>query len=167
MKRHLGFIFFLLLVFTACQQATAPKTTTNSLIESKADSTLLHKPVTLDGKPVQASLDSIIHHARMGDCEGMASWLVFKTGNSAESWKRSLRYDDAQEQLAVEKECAKLQVLVTGLQDYAYLEFATTQEKEGEWLIWKVKLLYQDGESEVSTFAFLKVANSYLLGDIE
>jgi hypothetical protein len=167
MKRHLGFIFFILLVFAACQKAPAPKTITNSPIEPKADSILKPEPVTLDGKPVQAALDSILHHARQGDCEGMAPWLVFKSGNTAETWKRSLRYNDDEEQLAIEKECAKLQVLVTGLQDYSYVEFASTQDAEGEWLIWKVKLNYQDGENEASTFAFLKVGDRYLLGDIE
>jgi hypothetical protein len=97
----------------------------------------------------------------------MAPFLIFNDGKSADSWHRGLRYDVEAEKLAAEKECAKLQVFVTGLQTYEFYEFATEQEHEGEWLIWKVRFHYSDGGPDEKAFAFLKGANGYLLGDID
>ena len=93
--------------------------------------------------------------------------LVYREGDGNDAWHRGLRYEIPEEQLAAEKECAKLQVLVTGLQAHEYLEFATEKEREGEWLIWKVALHYQDGENDEKVFAFLKIGAQYLLGDID
>jgi hypothetical protein len=152
-----------LFALSACQQPSkSPNNTTTN--------TPTPKPIldpAKDGEAVKAALTTILTHAQMGDCESMAPLLAYKTGNSPDTWHRGLRYDVEPEKLEAEKECAKLQVLVTGMQQYIFTEFATEQEQEGEWLIWKVKLQYQGGESAEKAFAFLEVADGYILGDID
>lgn len=151
----------------ACQPSTKSNAAKPSTLTVSADSVAINETTLPDGEPIKAALDSIFAHARLGDCIGMATKLVYKEGDGSDTWHRGMRYDVPEEQLATEKECAKLQVLVTGLQEHRYLEFATAKEKEGEWLIWKVALQYQDGESDEKVFAFLKIGEDYLLGDID
>ncbi|MEY3442967.1 MAG: hypothetical protein RLZZ519_1248 [Bacteroidota bacterium] len=168
MKLRYIFGILLLLAFGfACQSGTKSSATDPTKTVLPADSEATNVATTRDGEPIKAALDSIFDHAMHGDCIGMASMLVYKEGDGSDTWHRGMRYEVPEEQLATEKECAKLQVLVTGLQEHRYLEFATEQEKEGEWLLWKVALQYQDGESDEKVFAFLKVGEDYLLGDID
>lgn len=126
-----------------------------------------HSTATIpDGQAVKAALDTVLALARAGNCVDMAPLLAFHGERSSDAWHRALRYEVEAEKLEVEKECAKLQVLVTGLASHTCEEFATEVEDEGEWLIWKVTLAYQDGDTELRSFAFLQVKGTYLLGDI-
>ncbi|MBP6721500.1 MAG: hypothetical protein KA239_04200 [Bacteroidia bacterium] len=151
----------------ACKPSPQPKPAEAAKTMVAQDSAIESNTSSADGEPVKAALDSILQKARLGDCNGMAPLLVYREGDGNDAWHRGLRYETPEEQLAAEKECAKLQVLVTGLQAHEYLEFATEKEREGEWLIWKVALHYQDGENDEKVFAFLKIGAQYLLGDID
>ncbi|MFM2376496.1 MAG: hypothetical protein RLZZ165_1593 [Bacteroidota bacterium] len=117
------------------------------------------------GGPAKEALNLILDLAKAGDCETIAPLLAYKSG--ADAWKRGMHYNVLEERLEAEKECAKLEVIVAGLQHLEFLEFSTDVEREGEWLIWIVKLSYEDGTTEEKAFAFLNVSGIHLLGDID
>jgi hypothetical protein len=118
-----------------------------------------------DGGPAKEALNLILELAKAGDCETIAPLLTYKSG--VDAWRRGMRYHVLEERLEAEKECAKLQVIATGLQRIDFLEFSRDVEREGEWLVWTVRLSYQDGTTEQKAFAFLNVSGSHLLGDID
>lgn len=157
----------LTLLALACNQPVAVSGKTDPPSVAAIDSQPATPTTAADGEPVKQALHLILNLAKIGDCANMAPLLAFQEGEGSDIWHRGLRYDVIEEQLAAEKECAKLQVLVTGLQGYTFQEFSSEQEDEGEWLIWKVALQYQDGETDEKIFAFLRVPKGYLLGDID
>jgi hypothetical protein len=166
-RRHFLAVALVICLLSACEQqpqANPKGGTTTVPVDTVAT---LPKTNAAGGEPIKEVLNQILTFAKAGDCAGMAPMLAYHEGKGSDTWHRGLNYEVLEEQLAAEKECAKLQVIVTGLQNHTFQEFATAQEAEGEWLVWKVKLQYQGEETDERAFAFLKVGDSYLLGDID
>lgn len=161
--RFLGLLAALIVLASACNKT--PATTSNP----PAD-----KPVTTpkpteggEGDAVKAAVQQLLDLATAGNCAAMAPLLALNNSNTPEDWKRGMNYDTPKEKVAVDKQCAKLQVIVTGLKDYTFEEFSKEKESEGEWNIWVVAMHYEDGSDETRTFAMLAQGNGYLLGDID
>lgn len=117
------------------------------------------------GEELKEPLNQLLELAKQGNCKAMDGKLA--RHEKSGPWKHSLSYSDEQERLEIEKMCAKLQVMVAGLDHVEFAEFIRETESEGEWNVWEVVLHYQDGSSEKNAFAFLPSDQGYLLGDID
>lgn len=165
MNRHLLLSITLLLsmIVMACEPKSGPPVTikTDSVPERP-------KPQhAADEQKVGAALNTILELAQKGACEQLAAHMVYHDTLSPGAWHRSLDYAVESEQIAADKECAKLQVIVMGMESHTLTEFATVTEDEGEWLIWEVIFEREDKTTERKKFGFLKVEDQYLLGDID
>lgn len=163
------FVLCLIIVFAACSPSASGNTTAAN---SDTDTTAKvdppkPAPVAAGGEAVKAAVEQLFDFAKKGDCAAMAPLLALRNSNTAEDWKRGLRYDMPKEKVMVDKQCAQLQVIMAGLKTYDYKEFAQETESEGEWNIWVLDMQYEDGSKEERAFAFLKNGNGYILGDID
>lgn len=157
----LGLVLPMLLL--SCEPKTgAPRIPSADSIPAQPKS--LH---AADGGQVGAALNTILELAQRGACEDLAGHIVYQDTLSPGAWNRPLDYTVESEQIAADKECAKLQVMVMGMESHTLTEFATVTEDEGEWLIWEVLFEREDSSTERKKFGFLKVGNRYLLGDID
>lgn len=167
MKFRFLFCVGVILLLGACTQPVKPPAVNGG----KPADTLAAppKPSTsqADAGAVKRALLDLLELAKAGDCAGLAPSIALRVGTGDDVWHRGLRYEVEEEKLEADKECAMLQVIVTGLQETRFLEFTTVDEREGEWLVWNVELKYADGTVEQKAFAFLNANGLYLLGDID
>ncbi|MFN8398077.1 MAG: hypothetical protein U0176_25900 [Bacteroidia bacterium] len=159
----LSITLLLSLVVMACEPKSGPpKIATTDSIPDRP------KPQhAADEQQVGAALNTILELAQKGACEELAEHLVYHDTLSPGAWQRSIDYAVESEQIAADKECAKLQVIVMGMASHTLTEFATVTEDEGEWLIWEVLFEREDNTTERKKFGFLRVGEQYLLGDID
>ncbi len=167
MKRHfIGLAALLILLLMACNQPATTSATGGPVAEPPK--AILEPGGTAEGgEPVKKAVEQLLDLAKVGDCAAMAPLLALRQSNTDQDWKRGMRYDTPTERAAVDKQCAQLQVMMTGIKTHTYKEFAKEKESEGEWNIWTVEMLYEDGNQENRAFAFLRNGNGFILGDID
>jgi hypothetical protein len=164
MKRYfIGLAASLMLLLMACNQPAG----TGVQLPPTPKPILEPGKTTEGGEPVKKAVEQLLDLAKVGDCAAMAPLLALRQSNTDQDWKRGMRYDTPTERAAVDKQCAQLQVIMTGLKAHTYKEFAQEKESEGEWNIWTVEMLYEDGSQEDRAFAFLRNGNGFILGDID
>ncbi len=164
MKMPLLAILALVFVFMqACDKPAATATEPTVVAEVPAEAVT----PSADGKAVRSAVEQLLDAAKNGDCAAMAPLLALRDTDTPEDWKRGMRYETPAEKVAVDKQCAQLQVIVTGLKTYDFKEFAQEKESEGNWNIWVLDMQYEDGTQEKRSFAFLAQGNGYILGDID
>lgn len=166
MKMHLLAVVALVFVLMqACNKPAAQPVTVPTLMPD-AQPKAVAAPVA-GGQAVKAAVEKLFEVAKSGDCAAMAPLLALRNTNTPEDWMRGMRYETAAEKVAVDKQCAQLQVIVTDLKTYDFKEFVQEKESEGEWNVWVMDLHYEDGSQEERSFAFLSHGNGYILGDID
>ena len=158
-----------LLVFLAlaCNKPRESAAVGATLPTSSPDPKPASPLASANGEAVKAALDKLLDLAQNGECSAMAPLIALSHSDTDDDWKRSMRYDVPNERVKVDKECARLQVLVADLKGHKFQDFSQEDESEGQWNIWTVGLQYNDGNTEIHSFAFLPNGNGYLLGDID
>lgn len=162
----------LLVLFCACapkekgssEPQTAKAPTEKKVAPQPAPSDNL---LAQDKKLVQQAVEQLFEVCRDNDFSQAADLLVYRGDNAERKWKSAYRWENEDEQLAVSSQCAKIQVMLTDLDSYDFKEFFKENESEGEWNIWVVDMNYSDGSTEEMSFAYLRVKNNFLLGDID
>lgn len=148
---------------TADKRATAPAT------EKPVPADPEPQPAATSGaaKEVRETVEELFEICQNGDFSQAAALLVYRGDDPERKWKSPMNYEKESERLDVNKRCAQLQVLLTGLKSHEFLEFFQETESEGEWNIWTMAFEYEDGTREEQSLAFLRVDQAYLLGDID
>lgn len=162
--RFLGLMAMLFLSLAACKDSTPPA---NSPTTEVPPATPPPATTAVGADAVKAAVQQLLDLATAGDCAAMAPMIALSHTNTADDWKRGMNYATPAEKIAVDKQCAMLQVIVTDMKDYQFKEFSQEKESEGEWNIWVVEMKYADGSAEERAFAMLAQGNGYLLGDID
>ena len=102
-----------------------------------------------------------------GKSNELAEYIVYRGDDKNRKWKDHCRYNVEEEKHQVQN---LHQRIVSRYLPYKYefLKFFSQKESEGEWLIWEMKFETEDNERPKKVyFAFLKVGDRYLLGDID
>lgn len=119
------------------------------------------------GKPeFKNSLDervkSIIAAVKENDINEFGSNLVYRGNDETRRWKTALNVNDSLEKQQAMNFMDRVSRAVEGCADYKTGEINTERESEGTWII----LPLQCGDKTVQ-FAFLKIGDKVLLGDID
>ena len=163
-------ILVLMLFFFGCndvQQEKKPEEQTKTVQPIPEPSKEALASAKKNEKEVKAVLEELLELAKDGNCKEMASKLIYRGENASQAWKRSLKYENVDDRIAIEKQCGILQVLVMGLKKTDFIGFSQETESEGTWNIWEVKMEYMDGSAENKFFAFLPIQGGFALADID
>lgn len=158
----------LLLLLVACSGNPSAETENGAKTAPVANQQPEQQPIQeSDGEDVKDVLEKLLGLVHKDNFADAAPLIAYRGDDQARRWKSTCNYQAEDEKQYVDKLCAKLQALQSGLEKKQYLEFIREKESEGEWNVWVVQLIYEDGNKEETAFAFLKIGDSYALGDID
>lgn len=119
-----------------------------------------------DKENVKQTIKKLFELVEAGKSNQLANYIVYRGNDKNRKWKDNCHYD-------VEEEKYQVQNLHQKIADrylpykYEFVNFFSEKESEGEWLVWEMKFFTGDDETKKVYFAFLKVNDQYLLGDID
>ena len=95
----------------------------------------------------------------------LADYIVYRGKDNKRKRKDFCRYENPEEKHQVQNLHQRIAERYLPY-DYNFVKFFTEKESEGRWLIWEMEFMINDKPKKVY-FAFLKVGDRYLLGDID
>lgn len=95
-----------------------------------------------------------------------ASYIVYAGDDEKRRWKSPANYRNADEKEQVDEICTKINSTVNQDSSYRVVHYSTNKESEGEWHVIGVQYR-KNGKEKKAAFAFLKVNDRFLLGDID
>ncbi len=113
-------------------------------------------------KTLEGKVKNIIALVKGDSLQGFAENLVYRGDDESRKWKSQLNFNDASEKQHATDFMQRVRRSITGCDDYKTNEVRTESESEGLWIV----LPLQCGNKTVS-FAFLRINNELLLGDID
>lgn len=116
---------------------------------------------------VKAALQALIRECEQADYEAAGRHMIYRGDNADMKWKEPVNYKNEDDKPYVEKTCAKIQAILHTSKSLKFNKFFTETESEGTWLVWLVDVMYEDGSSKETAFAFLAYGKNYGLGDID
>ncbi|MFH1436246.1 MAG: hypothetical protein ABIJ56_11065 [Pseudomonadota bacterium] len=122
-------------------------------------------PLAKDEAVKQAAL-KLFEHCKNGENEKAAAYIIYRGPDVERKWKSVYRYDVEAEKEPVDEICADIKQMLAASSSYEFTQFETETESEGEWLVWEVEF-QTGGGADKAYFAFLRVRDSYALGDID
>ena len=118
-----------------------------------------------DKRKVKATIQKMFSIVEEGKSMELAKYIVYRGDDRDRKWKDYCRYENLQEKHQVQSIHQRIVDRYLPY-DYKFIKFLSQKESEGEWLVWQLNFQTDKGLKEVY-FAFLKVGDKYLLGDID
>jgi hypothetical protein len=107
-------------------------------------------------------IKKIIASVKENDLPAFAQNLVYRGEDETRKWKTQLNFNDNTEKQQSEEFMQRVKRAIENCTDYKTGDIKTENESEGTWIIMPMLC----GNKTVS-FAFLKIGENYLLGDID
>ncbi len=123
------------------------------------------EPLAKDEAVKQAAL-KLFEHCKNGENEQAAAYIIYRGKDVDRKWKSVYRYDVEEEKKPVDEICADIKQMLSASSSYEFKQFETETESEGEWCVWEVEFQMASG-ADKAYFAFLRIRDSYALGDID
>ena len=95
-----------------------------------------------------------------------ASYIVYQGENEKRKWKDVADYTKPEEKKGVDEICYRINSTINQDSSYQIIEYTTERESEGTWHVLIVSYM-RKGQSKKSAFAFLKIKDRFVLGDID
>lgn len=124
------------------------------------------KPSLSKDEAVKQAALKLFEHCKNGENDKAAAYIIYRGPDVERKWKSVYRYDVEDEKEQVDEICADIKQQLAASSSYEFTRFETETESEGEWLVWEVEF-QMGGSVDKLYFAFLKIRDSYALGDID
>lgn len=95
-----------------------------------------------------------------------ARYIVYRGDDKKRAWKVFANYSNAEEKKGVDEICTRINGSVNRDSSYTISRYFTEKESEGTWHVLMVNYR-RNGIEKKAAFAFLKIGNSFGLGDID
>lgn len=95
-----------------------------------------------------------------------APYIVYKGDDEKRKWKVAANYSDPKEKEQVNNVCYKINETVNQDSSYKIVGYLTQKESEGEWHVLLINYV-RKGKDKRAAYAFLKIGDKFLLGDID
>lgn len=95
-----------------------------------------------------------------------APYVVYRGEDKNRKWKDIANYSNPNEKTGVDAICERINQSVNQDSNYKILQYSTETESEGTWYILMVSFI-RKGVEKKAAFAFLKINNRFVLGDID
>ncbi len=95
-----------------------------------------------------------------------APYIVYRGDNANRKWKSACNYNNPSEKEQVDATCERINQSINQDSTFKIVEYMTEKESEGTWHVLMVQYL-KKGTLKTTAFAFLKIGNKFLLGDID
>ncbi len=95
-----------------------------------------------------------------------ARFIVYRGEDKARAWKEVANYRKEEDKKGVDEICLRINGTVNRDTGYHIIKYLTEKESEGTWHVLIVTYNKQ-GVTKQATFAFLKIGDKFLLGDID
>ena len=119
------------------------------------------------GEPSKEALQALFGLVLSDAYDSAAHYIAYRGLERTDDFTRSFNYASPDERVEVDKVCTKIKVMLHDLTETRFLEFYTEKESEGEWQVWQMEFVHEDGESTQAAFGLLDVQGQMLLGDID
>jgi hypothetical protein len=103
---------------------------------------------------------------QLGTFYKAAPYIVYRGDDKKRAWKDFANYSNATEKNGVNAACLRINETVNRDTAYSITQYLTEKETEGTWHILLVRYT-KNGSTKEAAFAFLKIGNSFALGDID
>lgn len=104
--------------------------------------------------------------SELGTFYKVAPYIVYRGEDKKRSWKVAADYTKEEEKKGVDEVCYKINNGINQDSNFVIKGFRTESESEGVWYVLTVSYI-RKGKPKTSEFAFLKIKNRFLLGDID
>jgi hypothetical protein len=126
-----------------------------------------------DEESVKDTAKTLIETVKKLDVEGtiedneeyfrvVAPHLAYRGPDKNRSWKDGLNYDNPDEREMIADYMEDIYDMFRGVDNYTFGKIETETESEGTWYILEINI-----KSSTRYFAFLKVNDTFILGDID
>lgn len=95
-----------------------------------------------------------------------APYIVYRGDDKKRAWKDVANYSNVTEKKGVDETCLRINETVNRDTAYTITRYFTETESEGTWHILRVRYT-KKGTIREAAFAFLKIGNKFVLGDID
>lgn len=95
-----------------------------------------------------------------------AHYIVYRGEDKKRAWKDVSNYNDKEEKKHVDEVCYRINSSINQDSTYKIVKYFTEKESEGTWHVLMVTYK-RKGVEKKTAFAFLKINNSFCLGDID
>jgi len=95
-----------------------------------------------------------------------APYIVYQGGNDKRKWKDAADYKNPKEKEEVDQICFRINQTLNQDSSYRITGYRNEKESEGEWHVLSVAYM-KKGKEKHAAFAFLKINERFLLGDID
>jgi len=103
----------------------------------------------------------LIDWARNDNIEKFSDFVVYHGDDKNRSWKSAVNMEDKEESIMVINTMEKVKKALMGCTDFPFDKIQSERESEGYWIVQPVIC-----NKKIIRFAFLKVKDKFLLGDI-
>lgn len=102
----------------------------------------------------------------LGTFYKVAPYIVYRGEDKKRAWKEAADYTREEEKKRVDEVCYKINNGVNQDSNFVITGFRTETESEGLWYVLTVSYI-RKGKPKTAYFAFLKIQDKFLLGDID
>ena len=95
-----------------------------------------------------------------------APYIVYRGGDKTRAWKDVANYAKPDEKAGVDHICERINQSINQDENYKIIQYFTEKESEGTWHILMISYI-KKGVEKKTAFAFLKINNHFVLGDID
>jgi hypothetical protein len=95
-----------------------------------------------------------------------APFIAYQGSDDKRKWKDAANYQNVKEKEQVDQICFKINQSVNQDSSYRIVAYRKEKESEGEWHVLRLSYV-KKGKERNAVFAFLKIGEKYLLGDID
>ena len=95
-----------------------------------------------------------------------APYIVYQGDDKARKWKVPANYQEPKEKEQVNQVCYRINETVNQDTAYVITGYKKQKESEGEWHVLMISYI-KKGKHKNAIFAFLKIKDKFLLGDID
>jgi hypothetical protein len=95
-----------------------------------------------------------------------APFIVYQGDDEKRKWKTPANYNNSKEKEQVNNICYKINETVNQDSSYQIIKYLTQNESEGKWHVLLINYV-RKGKERKAVYAFLKIDDKFLLGDID
>ncbi|WP_159090897.1 hypothetical protein [Aquimarina aquimarini] len=114
---------------------------------------------------VKETLVSIFELSDKGTYADLAPYVIYRGTDATRKWKDTYNSENTEEAEQLQYMYNKIRSLQK-YGSYEFVEFITDKESEGQWYVWKLNFNSSNAQKTIY-FAFLKINDTYALGDID
>lgn len=119
-----------------------------------------------DKSKIQSQTDKIFELSKANNYIALSSIIAYNGTDNNRAWKDSFNAEEKDELNKVKRISKKIKAFLDVSESYEFGNYSTKNESEGTWYVQSV--IFKSGNQSLTVkFAFLKIKNEFLLGDID